>query len=143
LRLPVPVALSQYSAPGGQANGTIILVDRVGVLADLYALAQVAYVGGGYHRAGLHSVLEPAAFGVPVCVGPRWEMSRDADVLIQREAAVALPQDGRAALVAQWLRWRDDATARARAGAATASVVKEGQGATARTVALVQELVAP
>jgi 3-deoxy-D-manno-octulosonic-acid transferase len=143
LQLPAPVALSHYVASPDQANGTIILVDRVGLLADLYALAEVAFVGGGYHRAGLHSVLEPAAFGVPVCVGPHWEMSRDADVLLQREAAVVLPHDGRAALVAQWLRWRDDAATRARAGAAAASVVKEGQGATARTVALVQELVVP
>jgi 3-deoxy-D-manno-octulosonic-acid transferase len=142
LRLPEPVPLSRYPMGGGETSGTLILVDRVGLLADLYALAEVAYVGGGYHRAGLHSVIEPAAFGVPVCVGPRWEMSRDAGELIRREAAIALPGDGRAALVAQWLRWRDDPTARQRAGAAAATVVKEGQGATARTVALVRELVA-
>lgn len=140
--LPEPVRLSRYSATMGQANGAIILVDRVGLLADLYALAEVAYVGGGYHRAGLHSVLEPAVFGVPICVGPRWEMSRDAAALIRRAAAIALPGNGRAALGAQWLRWRDDATARARAGATAAAVVMEGQGATARTVALVRELVA-
>ncbi len=142
LRLAEPVRLSRYSATVGQPNGAIVLVDRVGPLADLYALGEVAYVGGGYHRAGLHSVLEPAAFGIPVCVGPRWEMSRDAAVLIRRAAAIALPGDGRAALVAQWLRWRDDPTTRQRAGATAATVVKEGQGATARTVALVRELVA-
>ena len=33
---------------------------------QLYALATAAYVGGGFHAAGLHSVLEPAAFGAPV-----------------------------------------------------------------------------
>ena len=142
LGLPEPVRLSRYSATMGQANGAIILVDRVGLLADLYALAEVAYVGGGYHRAGLHSVLEPAVFGVPICVGPRWEMSRDVAALIRRAAAIALPGNGRAVLGAQWLRWRDDATARARAGATAAAVVMEGQGATARTVALVRELVA-
>jgi hypothetical protein len=69
-------------------------------------------------------------------------MSRDAAALIRRAAAIALPGNGRAALGAQWLRWRDDATARARAGATAAAVVMEGQGATARTVALVRELVA-
>ena len=47
----------------------VVLVDRVGVLGDLYALADVAFVGGGFHNAGLHSVLEPAAFGVPVLFG--------------------------------------------------------------------------
>lgn len=48
-----------------------VVVDRVGVLADLYAVATAAYVGGGFHERGLHSVLEPAAAGVPVVFGPR------------------------------------------------------------------------
>ena len=138
--LPRPQRLSQLGAASpGQAS--VIVVDRVGVLADLYALGQAAYVGGGYHRAGLHSVLEPAAFGVPVCVGPRWTMSRDAGLLLQRGGAVALPVDGRQALVNQWLAWLREPGARTRAGAAAAAVVREGRGAAARTAALVQELV--
>src|SRR5690606_3474186 len=48
-----------------------VIVDRVGILADLYAIADVAYVGGGFGRDGLHSVVEPAALGVPVLFGPR------------------------------------------------------------------------
>ena len=59
-----------------------MLVDRVGVLGDLYALADVAYVGGGFHAAGLHSVIEPAAFGAPVLFGPRHAASRDAALLL-------------------------------------------------------------
>ncbi|HEY7685844.1 MAG TPA: glycosyltransferase N-terminal domain-containing protein [Gemmatimonadales bacterium] len=138
--LPRPLRLSQIgtASPG---RTTVILVDRVGVLADLYALGQAAYVGGGYHRAGLHSALEPAAFGVPMCVGPGWTMSRDAGVLLHRGGAVALPEDGRQALVNQWLTWLGDPVVRARAGAAAAAVVREGRGAAARTAALVQELV--
>lgn len=48
-----------------------IVVDRLGVLADLYAIADLAFVGGGFHGAGLHSVVEPAALGVPVLFGPQ------------------------------------------------------------------------
>jgi 3-deoxy-D-manno-octulosonic-acid transferase len=59
----------------------VIVVDRTGVLADLYASAQVAYVGGGFHEAGLHSVVEPAALGVPVVFGPRHGNAREADEL--------------------------------------------------------------
>src|SRR5690606_28009400 len=44
----------------------VVVVDRVGVLAELYAVARIAYVGGGFGNAGLHSVIEPAALGVPV-----------------------------------------------------------------------------
>ena len=137
--LPRPVQLSQLTA--APRAGSVVIVDRVGVLADLYALGRAAYVGGGYHRAGLHSVLEPAVFGVPVCVGPRWTNSRDAALLLQRGAAMALPEDGRRALLEQWRVWSRDPAARARAGAAAAAVVREGRGAAARTAALVRELV--
>jgi 3-deoxy-D-manno-octulosonic-acid transferase len=59
----------------------VVIVDRVGILADLYAIASVAYVGGGFHDAGLHSVVEPAALGVPVVFGPRHGNAREADEL--------------------------------------------------------------
>jgi 3-deoxy-D-manno-octulosonic-acid transferase len=138
--LPRPMRLSQIVATPAE-RVTVIVVDRVGLLADLYAVGQAAYVGGGYHRAGLHSVLEPAVFGLPVCVGPRWTMSRDAGLLLQRGAAVALPADGRRTLLNQMLSWKRDPAARARAGAAAAAVVREGRGAAARSAALVRELV--
>ena len=139
LKLPRPVRLSQLEHAG---PAPIIVVDRVGVLADLYALGDVAFVGGGYHRAGLHSVLEPAVFGIPLSVGPYWTMSRDAGLLLERGGAIALPPDGRHPLLAQWLAWHHDAAARRRAGAAAREVVLAGRGAAERTTRLVQELVA-
>jgi len=113
----------------------------VGILADLYALADVAFVGGGYTRAGLHSVLEPAVFGVPVTVGPHWHMSRDATLLIERGGAVAMPADGRHPLHSQCLVWYHDPAARRKAGQAGKRLVQEGRGAAERTTALVRELV--
>lgn len=139
LGLSRPVRLSQLEH---QPAAPVIVVDRVGILADLYALADVAFVGGGYHRAGLHSVLEPAVCGVPITVGPRWQMSRDATLLIERGAAMALPADGRHPLHSQWLVWHHDPAARAKAGAAGARLVREGRGAAERTTALVKKLVA-
>jgi len=140
LGLPRPVRLSQLQP---RDAGAVIVVDRVGVLADLYAVGDVAFVGGGYHRAGLHSVLEPAVFGLPLTVGPRWDMSRDSRLLLERGAAVALPEDGRSALHAQWVVWHRDAAARQAAGEAAMEVVAEGRGAAERTAGLVRELVAP
>ena len=138
LKLSRPVRLSQleHAKPG-----PVIVVDRVGILADLYALADAAFVGGGFHRAGLHSVLEPAVFGVPITVGPHWQMSRDAGLLLERGAAVALPGDARHPLHSQWLVWHHDAAARRKAGAAAKEVVAEGRGASERTTALVRDLV--
>ncbi|HEY6223428.1 MAG TPA: hypothetical protein VIW26_06575, partial [Gemmatimonadales bacterium] len=136
--LPRPV---RSSTTLDLAGASVVVVDQLGVLADLYSLAQVAYVGGGYHRAGLHSVLEPAVWGVPISVGPRWGSSRDAGLLIGRGAAVPLPREGREALARQWQRWRGDASARDRAGRAAAGLVREGSGAAGRTAALVRLLV--
>ena len=56
-------------AGGADRGADAILVDRVGVLPDLYTLASVAYVGGGFHAHGLHSVLEPAAAALPILIG--------------------------------------------------------------------------
>jgi 3-deoxy-D-manno-octulosonic-acid transferase len=114
------------------------IVDRIGILADLYAIAAVAYVGGGFHRAGLHAVIEPAAHGVPVLFGARWRGSRDARLLIEAGAA----RDARDAVeledaIAHW--WRDE-TARAAAGAAARAVVDRGKGAAERSADLVIEL---
>jgi 3-deoxy-D-manno-octulosonic-acid transferase len=138
LGLPRPVRLSQLEhAP----PSPIIVVDRVGTLADLYALGDVAFVGGGFHRAGLHSVLEPAVFGIPVAVGPHWQMSRDAHLLLERGGGVALPADGRHPLHSQWLVWFHDPAVRRKAGTVGQQVVREGRGAAERTTALVQQLV--
>jgi len=138
LGLPRPVRLSQLEHAGA---GPLIVVDRVGILADLYALADAAFVGGGFHRAGLHSVLEPAVFGVPVCVGPYWEGSRDAHLLIERGGAIPLPLEGRQPLHAQWLVWIHDARVRKQAGEAGKRMVREGRGAAERTTTLVEKLV--
>ncbi|HET7460672.1 MAG TPA: glycosyltransferase N-terminal domain-containing protein [Longimicrobium sp.] len=73
----------------GDAN-SVVLVDRVGVLGDLYAVADVAYVGGGFGSAGLHSVLEPAAFGIPVLFGPRHANAREAGELVAAGGAFAV-----------------------------------------------------
>ncbi len=55
----------------------IVIVDRIGLLTQLYVLADVAYVGGGF-GSGVHSVLEPAVYGVPIITGPRIEKSDEA-----------------------------------------------------------------
>ncbi len=50
-------------------NIRVIIIDNIGMLAGLYALADIAYVGGAF-GSGLHNILEPAAHGKPVVFGP-------------------------------------------------------------------------
>lgn len=89
----------------GEVHGVdAILVDRVGVLADLYGLASVAYVGGGFHKSGLHSVLEPAAVGVPVLIGPQYQSSVHATRLLAVGGARAVADaDVFAVTLREWL----------------------------------------
>jgi 3-deoxy-D-manno-octulosonic-acid transferase len=72
---PKPLALlgelEAAMAGGGIPAGIrTVLVDRMGLLARLYQHGDVAYVGGGFGD-GIHSLLEPAAWGLPVIFGPR------------------------------------------------------------------------
>ncbi|MGQ0639765.1 MAG: 3-deoxy-D-manno-octulosonic acid transferase [Gemmatimonadaceae bacterium] len=132
------ISLRRLSQLGDSITPDVLLVDRVGVLGDLYALATCAYVGGGFHSAGLHSLLEPAAFGAPVVVGPRHAESADAQVLLSLGAAVSC--DDAQAMAAQLLRWLSDRPERDRAGQRASRVVEGGLGAADRSLALVLEL---
>jgi 3-deoxy-D-manno-octulosonic-acid transferase len=70
----------------GRATVPIVIVDVVGRLAHLYRGCHVAYVGGGF-SSGVHNVLEPAAAGVPILLGPRHWRSPEARELIRRGGA--------------------------------------------------------
>ncbi len=140
------IRLSSLLAPhaskpaGGVPSGVVVVVvDVVGVLAELYLAAEIAYVGGGFHRAGLHSVIEPAAAGLPVLFGPRWQGSRDARLLLDARGGRSV-RDGRelAGALADWL---GDEAARGAASAAARAVVERGRGAADRSLQLVMDLV--
>ncbi|NOT07475.1 MAG: hypothetical protein HOP28_04630 [Gemmatimonadales bacterium] len=148
--LPTPIRLSAATAPA-----PFLVVDRMGVLASLYGGATIAYVGGGFGKAGLHSVLEPAAWSVPVLFGPRWQQSREAgELLAARAGAVVSPEfpdwldldpmatyAGVSPLASLWLALlRNPGHARA-AGRRAREYVEAGAGAAARNAGLVERLV--
>lgn len=120
------------------AAADVVVVDRMGVLGDLYTFASIAYVGGGFHSAGLHSVLEPAAFGAPVLFGPRHQMSRDALLLLENGGGISVA-DGRS-FVTTVTRWLKDPDRRQSAGESAKALVREGVGAADRAFALVETL---
>lgn len=69
----------RYSELDKYNKENVILIDCVGILSTLYKYADVAYVGGGL-QTGLHNVLEPAAYGIPVLFGDE-KLSEDAELL--------------------------------------------------------------
>ena len=82
-----PGTLGEVEAAGSVGERDAVVVDRVGVLAQLYSIAWVSFVGGGFHDAGLHSVLEPAAAATPVLFGPQHRNARAAGDLIGIDGA--------------------------------------------------------
>ena len=60
----------------------VMIVDSIGLLAKLYSYGDLAVVGGGFHSAGLHNILEAAAYGVPVIFGNHYRKNPEADALI-------------------------------------------------------------
>ncbi|GAC1688522.1 MAG: glycosyltransferase N-terminal domain-containing protein [Gemmatimonadaceae bacterium] len=133
------MTVASLDAPGASA-ADVVLVERLGVLGDLYAVATVAYVGGGFHTAGLHSVLEPAAFGVPVVTGPRYQGSRDAVALVG--AGGAMCGTDAIGVTSALVGWLTDDYRRRVAGGQGRTLVETGLGASARSVALIERLVA-
>jgi 3-deoxy-D-manno-octulosonic-acid transferase len=104
----------------------------------------MAYVGGGFGDAGLHSVLEPAAWSLPVAFGPRWTNSRDAALLLQAGGGTALPSGTRAAaaaLEALWSSWIRDEAGRMKQGSSARQVVEQGRGASETSAEMLLQLI--
>jgi len=114
-----------------------LIPERSGVLGSLYALGALAYVGGGFGARGVHAVIEPASYAVPLIVGPRGH-GEDTVALLRAGGAVALPRkDPAPALVHAWEAWLADGTARVRAGLAARRLL--AAGAAQRTAARLLE----
>ena len=137
--LPAPVRLSVAAGPA-----PLLVIDRLGVLAAVYGAGTMAFVGGGFGRAGLHSVLEPAAWAVPVGFGPRWGNSRDAALLLEGRGGAALSRLGTrkaaAELEKQWNAWITDDVERRVQGIRAREVVERGLGASVRSAEMLVRL---
>jgi len=123
-----------------QALPEAVVVDRVGILADLYRIADVAFVGGGFTDNGVHSVVEPAAVGIPVLLGPRHGNAREAAALVAAgggmEVTNAAQLEGRLRTLVQY------ETARGAAGRRARAFVRARTGGAAANAAAILALVA-
>lgn len=130
--------LSIVEAAGTLGNFDAVVVDRVGPLAHLYTVGTAAYVGGGFHDAGLHSVLEPAAAGLPVVFGPGHHNARAAAELLEVGGAkVADGPEVLAEVLLGWLEHEDDLHY---TGARARGYIDDHLGAAERSAALLERL---
>src|SRR5690606_18461421 len=74
------VRYSNYN-PDDLSTADVFIIDTIGILTQVYAYADIAYVGGAF-RTGLHNILEPVTYGVPVVIGPKYEKFQEANDLV-------------------------------------------------------------
>jgi 3-deoxy-D-manno-octulosonic-acid transferase len=106
----------------------VLIVDSIGILLPLYAVADVAFVGGGF-KSNVHNTLEPAAYGIPVLYGPKIGNSQEAQDLA--DAGGGFVVRSREEVEATLERLLNDDTARRKAGEAAGRFVSERSGSTA------------
>ena len=119
---------------------SVVVIDRIGVLRQLYAVADVAFVGGSLVKAGGHNPLEPASLGVPVLFGPHTDDFRWICCTLE-DAGGAVRIDDARQLVEAVDRLMSDPEERHRTGRRAQAVFRDHQGAVRRTIDLIDDTV--
>lgn len=135
------------SFPAGRADPpapapTIIVLDTVGELAQLYSIADVVFVGGSLIPLGGHNMLEPALRAKPVLFGPHTSNFRDAAALLLTSGGGQVVRDA-GELATELRRLLDDPQRRAQLGAAARDAAASRHGASRATLELVARYLHP
>ena len=125
---------------GEALNGGVLLLDTIGELSALYALADVAFVGGSLVPRGGHNIIEPAQHGVATVTGTYTENFRDIVSLFQSRDGVRIAGQSDLPLVVMELL-NNDAERKA-LGQRAAETMRSQLGATTRTLAELRKLLA-
>ena len=94
--------VKRFSQLNGDLNERILIVDTIGQLADLYQYASAAYVGGSF-KQGIHNVMEPAIYGIPVLFGPVHENSYEAIQLVKTGGGIIFKNEKQASTILEEL----------------------------------------
>ncbi len=134
----VHLCFSELTSEVDLSTVDVLIVDSVGLLAKLYGLADIAFVGGSF-RGSVHNVMEPAALARPVIFGPTIQNAYEASLLLERGGAkLVRTAQQLAAAISEWLA---DDTARTTAGTIGQQLIQENLGAVDRTLVHLREYV--
>jgi 3-deoxy-D-manno-octulosonic-acid transferase len=138
-RHPQSVRRSNWiKKPAKIKPGTVILLDSIGELASVYAIASVAFVGGSLIPWGGHNPLEPAQFAVPVVMGNYYMNFRAIiDALLQAEALKLVDRETLVPMLENLLTDPDAADS---LGVRALEVFHHQSGATRRVIAALTSL---
>lgn len=127
-RIKVPTILYSKMGTADLSKFKVLIVDTVGLLTKIYSYADIAYVGGGFGNPGIHNILEPATFGIPIAIGPNFSHFAEAVEIIDLQAAISITN---AAELHQTLRkLLDDLELRKTLGNKSSHYVQQNKGAT-------------
>ena len=81
-----------FSAKEGKdlSNYEVFIIDTIGILTKIYSYADIAYVGGGFGNPGVHNLLEPATFGIPLVIGPNFSHFDEAIKLVANKGCLSI-----------------------------------------------------
>lgn len=68
----------------------VFIIDTIGILTKIYSYADIAYVGGGFGNPGVHNILEPATFGIPIVIGSNYSHFAEATALVGLEGCISV-----------------------------------------------------
>ncbi len=71
------------------SNSTVLIIDSIGILSNIYKYGNLAYIGGGF-GSGIHNILEAVAYGLPVVFGPNYQKFNEANELINKKGAISI-----------------------------------------------------
>lgn len=71
-------------------NYQVFIIDTIGILTKIYSYADIAYVGGGFGNPGVHNILEPATFGIPIVIGSNYSHFAEAIALVGLEGCISV-----------------------------------------------------
>lgn len=71
-------------------NYDVFIIDTVGLLTKIYSYGTIAYVGGGFGNPGIHNILEPATFGIPIVIGPNYSNFAEAVALVNLKGCTVI-----------------------------------------------------
>ncbi|ARV09392.1 3-deoxy-D-manno-octulosonic acid transferase [Winogradskyella sp. PC-19] len=71
----------------------VFILDTIGYLGRVYSYADIAYVGGGAGHTGLHNILEPAVFGIPIVIGKNYNNFPEAEALVKLKGVTVVKNE--------------------------------------------------
>ncbi len=108
----------------------VFIIDTIGILTKIYSYADIAYVGGGFGQPGVHNILEPATFGIPIIIGPNYSHFIEAIELVDSMGCISVNHQKE--LVSQLNELISNATLHKTKGLICANFVQNNKGAVAK-----------